>query len=103
MKQTLDPVRRTIRGLTPNGLVEVANLGLDRPGLVPLWFGESDLVTPQFIRDATIRALTEGKTFYTWARGIPELRQAIAGFHQRTLGVSVDPERITVPGAAMHR
>jgi len=101
MKQTLDPIRRTIRGLIPNGLAEVANLGLGRPGLLPLWFGESDLVTPQFIRDATIRALAEGKTFYTWARGIPELRQAIAGFHQRTLGVNVDPERITVPGAAM--
>jgi len=76
-------------------------LGLDRPGLIPLWFGESDLVTPKFIRDAAIKALDEGKTFYTWARGIPELRAAIAAFHQRTTGVLVDPERVTVPGAAM--
>ena len=45
--------------------------------------------------------MAEGKTFYTWARGIPELRQAIAGFHRRTLGKAIDPERVTVPGAAM--
>jgi aspartate aminotransferase len=95
------PIRPLLQQLRPNGLAEVANFGLGRPGLIPLWFGESDLVTPGFIRDATTRAMSEGKTFYTWARGIPELREAIAGFHQRTLGVSIDPERITVPGAAM--
>jgi aspartate aminotransferase len=95
------PVRPLLRQLRPNGIVEVAGLGLDRPGLIPLWFGESDLVTPQFIRDAAAKALADGKTFYTWARGIPELRQAIADYHRRTLNVTVDPERVTVPGAAM--
>ena len=95
------PIRPLLEQLRPNGIVEVANMGLDRPGLIPLWFGESDLVTPEFIRDAAARALAEGKTFYTYARGIPELRQAIAGFHQRTLGLAIDPERVTVPGAAM--
>ena len=97
----ISPIRPLLRQLRPNGLVEVANLGLHRPGLIPLWFGESDLVTPDFIRDAAIAALADGKTFYTWARGIPELREAIAGFHQRTLGIAIDPDRITVPGAAM--
>jgi aspartate aminotransferase len=95
------PIRPLLSRLRPNGIVEVASLGLDRPGLIPLWFGESDLVTPQFIRDAAATALAEGKTFYTHARGILELRQAIAAFHHRTLGLAIDPERITVPGAAM--
>ncbi|MGH6828988.1 MAG: pyridoxal phosphate-dependent aminotransferase [Rhizomicrobium sp.] len=95
------PLRPLLGQLCPNGIIEVAKLGLDRAGLIPLWFGESDLVTPSFIREAAIKALNEGKTFYTWARGILELREAIARYHQRTLGVPVDPERITVPGAAM--
>lgn len=95
------PIRPLLRELRPNGLVEVVHLGLHRPGLIPLWFGETDLTTPEFIRNAAIAALSEGKTFYTWARGIPELRQAIADFHQRTLGVAIDIERVTVPGAAM--
>ena len=96
-----DPIRPLLRQLRPNGLVEVANLGLHRPGLIPLWFGETDLTTPEFIRNAAIAALNDGKTFYTWARGIPELRQAIADFHRRTLGIAIDVERVTVPGAAM--
>ena len=44
-------------------------------------------MTPTFIRDAATQALDDGKTFYTYARGIPALREAIAAFHQRTLGV----------------
>lgn len=95
------PYRPILSKFYPNRIVEVASLGLDRPGLIPLWFGESDLVTPKFIRDAAVKALDDGKTFYTWARGIPELREAIAAFHRRTLGMPIDPERITVPGAAM--
>ena len=96
------PFRPILSQFYPNRIVEVASLGgLDRPGLIPLWFGESDLVTPKFIRDAAAKALDDGKTFYTWARGIPELREAISLYHQRTLGVPIDPERVTVPGAAM--
>ncbi|HEV7960754.1 MAG TPA: pyridoxal phosphate-dependent aminotransferase [Rhizomicrobium sp.] len=96
------PFRPILSQFYPNRIVEVASLGgLDRPGLIPLWFGESDLVTPKFIRDAAAKALDDGKTFYTWARGIPELREAISAYHQRTLDVPIDPERVTVPGAAM--
>ena len=96
------PFRPILSQFYPNRIVEVASLGgLDRPGLIPLWFGESDLVTPKFIRDAAAKALDDGKTFYTWARGIPELREAIAHYHQRTLSKPIDPERVTVPGAAM--
>ncbi|HET7334857.1 MAG TPA: aminotransferase class I/II-fold pyridoxal phosphate-dependent enzyme, partial [Rhizomicrobium sp.] len=95
------PIRQTIRDLQPNGIGAVALLGLGEPDLIPLWFGETDLVTPAFIRDAAKQALDEGKTFYSNARGIPPLRAAIAAFHQRTLGVDVGQNRITVPGAAM--
>ena len=57
--------------------VEVANYGRGRQGLIPLWVGESDIPTPSFISDAATRALAAGETFYTWQRGIPELRQAL--------------------------
>jgi len=68
---------------------------------VPLWLGETDLVTPPFIRQAAIKALEDGKTTYTNARGILPLREAIAAFHKRTSGADIDPERITIPGGAM--
>src|SRR5262249_42768467 len=50
---------------------------------------------------AAKKALDEGRTFYTNARGIPGLREALRDFHRRTLDVDVPLERITVPGAAM--
>src|SRR5271168_242409 len=96
-----DPIRPAIRDLRPSGITQVTALGLGNPDVLPLWFGETDLVTPDFIRDAAVKALMDGKTFYTNARGIQPLREAIAAFHKRTLNVDLDIARITVPGAAM--
>jgi aspartate/methionine/tyrosine aminotransferase len=95
------PIRPIIRSLEPSGIGKVTALGLGNPEILPLWFGETDLVTPPFIRQAAIQALEDGQTFYTNARGILPLRQAIRDFHQRTLGANIDIARITVPGAAM--
>ena len=55
------------------------------PEVIPLWFGESDLVTPAFIRDAAKRALDEGRTFYNYPRGILPLREALQRYHARRL------------------
>jgi aspartate/methionine/tyrosine aminotransferase len=96
-----DPIRPAIRDLKPSGITQVTALGLGDPGILPLWFGETDLVTPPFIRQAAAKALEDGRTFYTNARGILPLREAIRDFHKRTLGVDIAVERITIPGAAM--
>jgi aspartate aminotransferase len=95
------PIRPAIRTLEPNGIALVSGTALHDPDVIALWFGESDLVTPSFIREAAKRALDEGKTFYTNARGITPLREAIRDFHGRTTGADVALERITVPGSAM--
>src|SRR6185295_10727941 len=68
-----NPIRPAIESLEPNGIGLVAMMALGEPDLIPLWFGESDLVTPNFIRDAAKKALDDGKTFYTASRGIPSL------------------------------
>ncbi|HEX2591104.1 MAG TPA: pyridoxal phosphate-dependent aminotransferase [Rhizomicrobium sp.] len=95
------PIRSQIASLKPNGIAAVALLGLGEPDIIPLWFGESDLVTPTFIRDAATKALEGGKTFYSNSRGVPGLRDALRDFHKRTTGADIAVERITVPGAAM--
>ncbi|WP_188705716.1 pyridoxal phosphate-dependent aminotransferase [Silvimonas iriomotensis] len=69
--------------------------------VIHLEVGEPDFPTPQPIVDAGLRALADGKTFYTGACGIPQLREAIARFYQTRFGVGVDPGRIIVtPGAS---
>lgn len=95
------PLRPEILGLRPNGIGEVSREGLGKPDIIPLWFGESDIVTPAFIRDAAKQALDDGKTFYTFVRGIPELREGIATWASRQAGRQIDPERVSAPGAAM--
>ena len=69
------PIRPDIAALEPAGLARIFDLGRGVEGLIPLWLGESDLVTPRFIRDAAAQALEDGKTFYLNARGLPALRQ----------------------------
>ncbi|MBV9330697.1 MAG: pyridoxal phosphate-dependent aminotransferase [Alphaproteobacteria bacterium] len=97
----MSPLRPDILRLRANGIARVASEELGNPEIIALWFGETDLVTPGFIREAAKRALDAGATFYVHGRGLLELRQAIAEFHARMLGTRVDVERITVPGAAM--
>jgi aspartate aminotransferase len=96
-----NPIRPVIRELEPSGITKVTALGLGNPDVLPLWFGETDLHTPAFIREATVNALEDGKTFYTNARGIQPLREALRDFHKRTSGADIDIGRITIPGAAM--
>ena len=59
---------------------QVANAGMGRSDVLKFWFGESDEVTPQFIRDAAALSLQNGETFYSHNLGLPELREAIAGY-----------------------
>jgi aspartate/methionine/tyrosine aminotransferase len=84
-----------------SGIVEVFNAGQGRDDVIPLWAGEGDLPTPQFICDAAKRSLDNGETFYTYQRGIPELRSALAGYHQRVFGKALAPERFFVTGSGM--
>ena len=80
---------------------EVAAVGFGDPAIVPLWFGEGDLPTPDFIGDAAIAALRDGQTFYTHKRGIPPLRQAIAEYLTRLHERPVGAERVVVTSAGM--
>ncbi|MGD2075945.1 MAG: pyridoxal phosphate-dependent aminotransferase [Gammaproteobacteria bacterium] len=70
--------------------------------IVHMEIGEPDFSTPQPIVDAGIRALAEGRTHYTPAVGLSQLREAIAQrYYERGYGVTVDPRRILVtPGAS---
>ena len=85
-----------------SGIVEVFNYGRGRPGLIPLWVGEGDRPTPSFIGEAAARSIAAGETFYTWQRGLPELREAIARYHGHLYGRPFDPERFFVTTGGMH-
>ena len=105
VRSTLPGTRASISGhvaaMPTSKIGEVANLGRGDPDIIPLWFGEGDLVTPSFVVEAAATALREGKTFYTWQRGIPDLREAIAAYQARLYGISCASDRVTVTGSGM--
>ncbi len=71
-------MREVIQTLEESRIREVANEGLGRDDVLRFWFGESDEVTPEFVREAAIASLQAGDTFYAHNLGLVELRQAIA-------------------------
>ncbi|MEB2602796.1 pyridoxal phosphate-dependent aminotransferase [Burkholderia cenocepacia] len=72
--------RAAVQALRPSLIREVANAGFGVPDMLPFWFGESDRVTPDFVRDAAAAALRDGATFYTHNLGTAPLRDAIATY-----------------------
>ncbi len=85
-----------------SGIVEVITYARGREGLIPLWAGEGDLPTPSFISDAVAEALKNGETFYTWQRGIPELRQALSDYYARHFDKRLSTDHFYVTGSGMH-
>jgi aspartate/methionine/tyrosine aminotransferase len=94
-------LRPEARSAPESGIVEVVNHGRLKPGLIPLWVGEGDLPTPEFIVRAANKSLADGETFYTWQRGIPELREALARYHTALYGRPFASDRFFVTGSGM--
>lgn len=101
MTSHYDLLRPEARLAPESGIVAALNYGRLRLGLIPLWAGEGDRPSPDFIREAGIAALAAGETFYTWQRGIPELREALARYHTRHFARAFAPEEFLVAGSGM--
>jgi aspartate/methionine/tyrosine aminotransferase len=70
---------------------EVAEAAMQMDGVLRLYFGESNLPTPDYIKRAAAKALEEGYTFYSENAGLPGLRQDLADCYRRMQGVGLDP------------
>ena len=58
-----------------------------------LYFGESNVPTPDYIKRAAMKAMADGFTYYTENAGLPSTRQSIARYYREIHGVELDPER----------
>ncbi|WP_028995109.1 pyridoxal phosphate-dependent aminotransferase [Azonexus hydrophilus] len=68
--------------------------------IIHMEVGEPDFPTPEPIAHAAMAAIASGKTMYTQAFGLPELRQAISDFYRQRYGVDVPARRIAVTNGA---
>jgi aspartate/methionine/tyrosine aminotransferase len=93
-------MRPTIDALPGSKIREVANAGLGRSDVLAFWFGESDEVTPEAVRQAAAKSLTTGETFYSHNLGLPELREAVACYAGRLHG-TIAPDRIAITSSGV--
>ena len=100
--QILAAITPHARNEPDSGIVKAAMYGFTVPGVIPLWAGEGNLPTPDAFARPAGEALLNGETFYTWQRGIPELRDALARYHQRNFGRAFDLENFFVTSGGMH-
>ncbi len=71
----------------------------DRP-MVFLNIGEPDFTAPPLVQEAAARAVRDGRTQYTEALGLPQLRERIAGWYRERFGLDVPARRIVVTAGA---
>lgn len=94
--------RAAVQALRPSQIREVANAGFGLPDVLPFWFGESDRVTPDFIRQAAAAALAEGDTFYSHNLGIAPLRDELARYVTRLHGGPTTAGHVAVTSAGVN-
>lgn len=82
-------------------LAQAKQLEAQGHDVIHLEVGEPDFPTPESINSAAIDAIKAGKTKYTAATGLPELKDKISAYYKSRLGASVDAKNIIVtPGAS---
>jgi aspartate/methionine/tyrosine aminotransferase len=84
-----------------SGIMSAVNHGAGKTDIIPVWSGEGNVPTPEVFCRSAVESLLQGETFYTWQRGIPPLREALARYHARHYGRSFDPENFFVTGGGM--
>lgn len=94
----MPPIAKRAKELgTENAFVvlgEVAQLEAEGKSIVSFCIGQPDFPTPDHIRLAGVRAITEGKTGYTPSPGIQPLREAVAAYFTRTRGIPFSADEV---------
>ena len=88
MSPTINP---NVQHIQLSGIRKIANLLPNYPGAINLTIGQPDFNTPEPIKQAAIKAITQNQTAYTHNAGLPELRQAVANFFTDKYATTYDP------------
>lgn len=86
--------------VTPSRIRELADVAFSMDGVFRLHFGESNMPTPQYLKEAAYQAMNEGYTFYTENAGLPSLREALADKYNELHQVDLNPSNEIVVTAS---
>jgi aspartate/methionine/tyrosine aminotransferase len=93
--------RSQISDIEETGIMKVFLHGVGRHDIIPFWAGEGDVPTPDFICQAVSQSLQAGETMYSHSRGIPEVRDALAAYMNRTFDLSLPEQRVSLTTSGM--
>lgn len=91
-----------IREIEPSGIRRFFDIAAEMEEVISLGVGEPDFTTPWNIRQAGIRTLEQGKTWYSPNAGFKELKQEISGYLRRKFDLDYNPNGeiiVTVGGS----
>ena len=95
-------IRTQIMDLQTENIAELAVRAKSLTDVITLWYGEGDLVTPDFIRDAAKASLDAGNTFYVPdMRGLPALTEALSAYLTNLHGRDIPVPRSTITPGGM--
>lgn len=86
-----DKLTESIQTVRPSGIRRFFDIVNEMDDVISLSVGEPDFQTPWHVREAGIRSLEKGRTWYTPNRGFKELREEITKFYKRKYNISYDP------------
>src|SRR3954468_7967501 len=90
-------LRPQIQDLRTENIAVLAQLAASVGDVIPLWYGEGDITTPAFIRDAASASLEAGNTFYVPnMRGLGALNEALSIYQSAIHGRDIPISRTTV-------
>lgn len=84
-------ISQHVQAMPSSGIRKFFDLLASMDSVISLGVGQPDFVTPNHIRQAAIRSIEEGETYYTSNYGLVDLRAAISRHLQRLYGVRYDP------------
>jgi aspartate aminotransferase len=90
----IESLSRDLRRLPPSEIRATMEAGSGLEGVVPLWFGESDEPTPDFIKAAAIAAIGNNDTRYGSSAGQAELVDAARRYTARHYGFDPGAQRV---------
>ena len=99
-------ISKKAQGITPSPTLTIdakyKSMIADGEDAVGFGCGEPDFDTPQYIKDAAIKAMMEGQTKYTPAAGTMALRKAVAAKFLRENNIEYAPTQIVISNGAKH-
>jgi len=93
---------QSIQSVKPSGIRRFFDIVNEMDNVISLSVGEPDFQTPWHVREAGIKSLELGRTWYTPNRGFKELRAEISKFYNRKYNLTYDPDEevvVTVGGS----